>query len=243
MDDLLTLNRAAIVTRLLAGVTHEINNALLIIGGTAELLESRASRPEEVTRGAARIQVHSGRIGQTLGDLLSFARGDPALDGKVKLQATAAASVALRTYDIKRAGHTVSVLLDGPSCVVGGSGVLLQQAVLNLILNAEQALTGSRGGAITVSLERQEGYADLRVADTGPGVPAEQRARILDANAGANVRRPGAGLGLMATRRIAELHRGTLIVEDGTPGAAVVLRLPLADSGTATSAAPSGPHR
>jgi signal transduction histidine kinase len=228
-DDLLTLNRAAIVARLLAGVAHEVNNALLVISGTAELLEDRTGSPEAIGRGLERIRFQTTRAAGAIAEVLSFARAAPGTHGPVNLRQVTASAVDLRSYAIGRAGLQVSISApDDVSFIVEGSRVLLQQAVLNLIANAEQALAGTRGGKMSLVLAEREGSAVLRVSDTGPGIPGEERERIFEPFVTTRAREEFTGLGLPATRRIAEAHGGSLALAaaDAT-GSTFVLTLPL----------------
>jgi signal transduction histidine kinase len=225
--DLLALNRAATTARLLAGLAHEVNNALLVVGGTAELMADQTDKPEAIERGVARISAQVVRAAGAIGEVLGFARGAPDARGRVNLRDMVAGAVGLRAYAIGRAGLTVRFTApDHRSFIVEGSRVLLQQAVLNLIMNAEQALKGSKG-AIRIELAERDGCAVLRVADTGGGVPADQTARIFEPFVTSGAPWESTGLGLPAARCIAGMHGGTLALEGTDAGASFVLTLPL----------------
>jgi signal transduction histidine kinase len=227
-EDLLTLNRAVIVARLLAGVAHEVNNALLVISGTAELLEDKTGSPEAVAKGLDRIRSQTTRAAGAIAEVLSFARGAPRTHAPVNLREAAASSIDLRSYAIGRAGLQVAFSApDDVSFIVEGSRVLLQQAVLNLIANAEQALAGKRGEKIAIGLSEQEGNAVLRVSDTGPGIAEAERERIFEPFVTTRAREEFTGLGLPAARRIAEAHGGTLALAADAIGSTFVLTLPL----------------
>ena len=226
--DLVTLNRAATVARLLAGVTHEVNNALHVISGSAELMEENPAAVETVAKGAARIRAQTARAAGAIAEVLAFARDDPEARGRVNVREIAARAVALRKFSVGRAGLTMA--FDAPETVsflADGSRVLLQQAVLNLIANAEQALAGQRGGAITVSLSADDRSMTLRVSDNGPGVAADQRERIFDPFVTSRSRVESPGIGLTAARHIASTHGGSLALEDVPSGASFALKLPL----------------
>jgi signal transduction histidine kinase len=227
--DLVTLNRAATVARLLAGATHEVNNALHVISGTAELMEENPAAADAVAKGAGRIRSQTARAASAIAEVLAFARDNPDARGRVNVRDIAARSVALRKFSIGRAG--LSIAFEAPEStgfIADGSRVLLQQAVLNLIANAEQALAGQRGGAINVSLAADDRTMTLRVSDNGPGVDADRRDRIFDPFVTTRSRQEFTGIGLTAARHIAETHGGSLTLEDAPSGASFVLRLPLA---------------
>ena len=105
---------------------------------------------------------------------------------------------------------------------VEGSALLLHQALLNLIVNAEQALAGRPGGAIAVDVERQSGWVQVSVSDNGPGVAPEIVATMFDPFVTTRSRDEASGIGLTVAREIAERHGGTLTHEsrpaEGTRG-------------------------
>jgi signal transduction histidine kinase len=227
-DYLLTLNRATVVARLLAGTAHEVNNALLVISGTAELLEDRTESPDAVGKGLDRIRAQTSRAAGAIAEVLSFARGAPGTRGAVNLREAVASAVALRSYAIGRAGLNVSFAAPRDvSFIVEGSRVLLQQAMLNLIANAEQALAGMRGATIAITLSAQDGDAVLSVSDTGPGIPEAERERIFEPFVTSRARNEFPGLGLPAARQIAEAHGGTLALTGESSGSTFVMSIPL----------------
>jgi two-component system NtrC family sensor kinase len=228
-EDLLSLNRAATVARLLAGVAHEVNNALQVIGATAELLEDRPGLPDSLIKGLQRIRSQGARAAGAVSDVLSLTRERPDLHSRINLRDIVSRAVALRTYSIARAGLTMA--FDAPDTVafiVEGNRVQLQQAVLNLIANAEQALAGTRGGAIRVEMTDENEQILIRVTDNGPGVPPELRDRIFEPFVTTRSRLDGSGLGLTAARMVAEGHGGSLVLEHPERGASFALRVPRA---------------
>src|SRR5262245_8137775 len=170
IDDLITLNRSATVARLMFGAVHEVNNALQVIGGTTELLQLSSDLTGPVVDGLKRIHVQNVRAAAALAEVMVFARQKSDAHGVVNLRDVVARSVALRAYAIGRARLAIAqhAPADG-RLTVYGSVVLLQQALLNLIVNAEQALTGRSGGAIAVDVERGDAWVSVTVSDDGAG--------------------------------------------------------------------------
>jgi signal transduction histidine kinase len=229
-DDLVTLNRAATVARLLAGVAHEVNNALLVISGNVELLEDPPPSAEALEKGLNRIKTQSARAAAVIAEVLTFSRDSPEGESRINLREVIDSAVNLRTYAISRGGHRIEVsAADGPSFVVHGNRVLLLQAILNLVTNAEQALAGTRGGMIRVDASAVDGRAQIRVSDTGSGVPSDQRHRIFEPLMTTRARTESSGLGLAAARTIAERYGGTVALEDSGSGAVFVIELSLAN--------------
>jgi signal transduction histidine kinase len=226
-DDLITLNRSATVARLLAGVVHEVNNALQVIGGTTELLQDLPGLSEPVLKGLQRIHAQNTRAAAALSEVMMFSRQKNDVHGIVNMREVMSRSVALRAYAISRA--RLSIAQQAPSdgrVSVEGSATLLQQALLNLIINAEQALDGRPSGTISVEVDRDGESVRVRVSDDGPGIDASVASMMFEPLVTTRPRDQASGIGLAVARAIAEMHGGTLTCESRSPGAAFVLRIP-----------------
>lgn len=229
-DVLLGLNRSVTVARLLTGAIHDVNNALQVIAGSIELLEGRTDLPEQVTRGLARMRNQSGRAAAALERVTSFTKAPVDDTAVVNLRDIAQRCVGLREFAVRRARLSIRLSGDGEGVVnaalnVSVNRTQIEQAVLNLIVNAEESLAAATG-EIDVRVAAEEGWALVRVADNGPGVPAAFADRIFEPFAAASAEQHTAGLGLWAARTIAARHGGTLTQEITASGAAFVLRLP-----------------
>ena len=224
---LLALNRSTTAARLLPVVIHEINNALQVISGTVELLEARTDLPPATKPALERLRNQSTRMAATLTDVQQFTRASMHEMGTVNLRDLAEHSAALRAFAVRRAGLTISVTADPGDFLVTGNRGQLQQAVLNLIANAEQALAPLRRGAIRLHVEGTDDSVTLRVADEGPGVAIQPREAAFDPFTTTRDPWEGAGLGLWAVRKIADAHGGRVAIE-GENGNVFALRLPRA---------------
>ena len=225
-DVLIALNRSATAARLLSGAVHEVNNALQVISGTVEILQSRTDLGDPVTRALERIRAQSARAAGALADVLVFTKGSVDETVPVDLRETITYCLGVRRFAIHRAGLAVRFEPNpDENYVVLGTRSLIQQAVLNLIMNAEQALAGSRS-TIDVELRKNGGGVEVRVSDEGSGVLLEPRERAFEAFVSTRDPWQGAGLGLWAARVIAETHQGTLTIEERPAGAVFLMRLP-----------------
>jgi signal transduction histidine kinase len=120
---------------------------------------------------------------------------------------------------------------------------LVGQALANVIDNAIKYGTPPASGEaaspaiLDVRISRRADTAEIVVADSGPGIPASERARALQrfTRLDASRSRPGTGLGLSLVAAVVRIHGGTLLLEDNSPGLKVVLRLPLATAGAAVA--------
>jgi signal transduction histidine kinase len=228
-DDLVTLNRSATVARLVSGAVHEVNNALQVIGGTTELLHDLPGLSDPMLKGLQRIHEQNARAAAALAEVMTFSRQKHDVRGVVNLRDMISRSVALRAYAISRARLTIAHHTPSEGRFsVEGSAALLQQALLNLIINAEQALEGRSGGRITIDTDRDGEMIRVRVIDDGPGVDGSIASSMFEPFVTTRPRDQASGLGLASARAIAEVHGGTLTHENRSPGAAFVLRIPAA---------------
>jgi signal transduction histidine kinase len=220
--------------RFVADASHEIRTPTAIIRASAEVLQ----REELVLPGgrelADDIVAEADRLGRLVEELLALAASERGALG-VQRRPIDLAEVAVAT--VRRAGPLAAeqgIDLAGPAGSVPALPVLgdadrLVQLLLVLVDNAFRV--SPAGGHVAVTVARDGRHGQVAVSDQGPGVPADQRERIFEPFARIPRGRPrsrGSGLGLAIARRIAELHDGTLTVEDGPGGGArFVLELPI----------------
>jgi signal transduction histidine kinase len=227
-DVLVALNRSATTARLLSGVIHEVNNALQVISGTVELLQTRPDVPPTMNTSLERLSKQTARAAQVLSQVLVFTRGSVADAALVNMREVAEHSLELRAFSIKRASLTSKLVApENTRFNVMGNRALLQQALLNLIVNAELALAGSKG-EIVVDLSAGDGWVVTRVIDQGPGVAAEIKPTAFDAFASTREPWEGAGLGLWAAKTIATMYGGDVTQETTPAGATFALKIPQA---------------
>ena len=228
-DDLVTLNRSATVARLVAGVFHELNNSLQVIGGLAELLQDTPGLPNSVTDGLRRIHAQNAKAGIAIAELMAFVRQKTDVAGRVNMRDLTTRAIGLRAFALGRARLTMSFEPPKTGVVdVNGHASLLIQAVLNLIVNAEQSLAGQQGGTIRIEMELPQGWVVVRVVDNGRGIDEAIVDQLFEPFMTTRSRDDSSGLGLCVARQIAEQHGGSLTVEPSTAGASFSLRLPAA---------------
>jgi two-component system NtrC family sensor kinase len=224
---------------LLAGVAHEMNNPLSIVIGHAVLLEEEAEEAGSALLAdrAERIRLAAERCGRTVSTFLLMAsqRGiqrERVKPGSLLRSVLDLIDDAASAGDIE-IGYEVSANLPA----VLGDPDQLHHVLANLIMNAIQALQDTPAPRqIRVTAVTAGALLEIAVSDNGPGVPEDIRGRIFDPFF--TTKKPGAGtgIGLAVSRGIAEAHGGGLVLASSAPhGARFVLRLPLADSESATT--------
>lgn len=225
-DQVLRSARLASVGRLAAGVAHEIGNPLAAILGLIELSrdeEDDAARDEFL----ARIQKETERINGIIRDLLDFARQgeEEEVRGSADLARVIEDAVQLVApqKDMRTLSIEQRVEEDVPR--VRGSADRLSQVVLNLLLNAADAMNGE--GEVTVELSSEDDVVVLVVSDSGPGIPEDVLTDIFEPFVTTKPVGQGTGLGLAVCHTIIERLGGT-IQASNADGARFEIRIPAA---------------
>ena len=230
-EELRRTERMAGLGATLAGVAHELNNPLAAILGFAQLLLKKEMDAES-RLALETIDHEAARAGRIVRDLLTLARKpDAERRGRINLNDVVGYILGTRRYALETHGIACISALDPALPPVAGHRTQLEQVVLNLLNNAEQALRSSGEGAGRVSIRtRVEGAAVvLEIEDDGPGIPDETRDRIWEPFWTTKTLGAGTGLGLTVVRDIVASHGGEITVapaSDDGEGARFIVRLP-----------------
>jgi signal transduction histidine kinase len=223
--ELVQAEKMAAFGQLGAGITHEVKNPLTAIRGFAQLALHGDGLSSATKEALQIIDRESERCVSILQNFLAFARHDPGKRSLVAVESVAARSVKLMSHQAKTSGITVHEDY-GPTPPVTGSAGQLQQVLLNLLINALQAL-GTRGNVWVSSRTLNDGRAEVQVRDDGPGIPIDAQERIFEPFFTTKPAGTGTGLGLSVSRKIVRDHGGDLLVESSAgQGATFKLRLP-----------------
>jgi len=228
-ERLLRINRLAMQARFVSGMAHEVNNSLQVMGGLVELLTDRSDLPDDVRTRLQRIGDQADRAGGVVRQVLSYTRGEEGHRQRVDLVTVIERAVALRRYQLGRLG--VDLTWDAgasPRVAVEGDEPQLQQALLNLIVNAEEALEAVPERRLRITVDADEARVRCAVADSGPGIDAALRERVFEPFFTTRRAASNVGLGLPAVAAIVAAHRGRVQVSDGRSGATLILELPRA---------------
>jgi signal transduction histidine kinase len=231
-QELVRSARLAAVGKMAAVITHEVRNPLSSIGLNAELLDEELGKvaagtsPDEARTLLVAMQKEVDRLTDITEEYLRFARlPRPRLE-KEQLADIASGLVEFQKGELETRGIHVQAELARDLPPVMADEAQIRQALLNLVRNAAEAMSPG-GGTLRLSTARgKNGSVEVRVADTGPGIPPEHLDRIFEPFF--STKDGGTGLGLALTQQIVVEHGGKLHVESSASGTTFVVELPVA---------------
>jgi two-component system NtrC family sensor kinase len=225
---------------LLAGVAHELNNPLAIVMGRASLLEEKCATQPELQADAQRIREAAERCGRIVRTFLNMARSRPSQRSPVSINEMVRAAADMLQYGYRTHGIELEMDLTDALPSVTADGDQIGQVVMNLLVNAQQALAGAQGTrcvrvqtGLEPRRESREPRVWLRVSDNGPGVSGAARERVFEPFFTTKPEGVGTGLGLAVSRSLARDHGGDLMLEAASPQGGACFRLSLPISGVA----------
>jgi signal transduction histidine kinase len=220
---LLQAEKMAALGQTISGVAHELNNPLATILTWAERLSQNTSLDASVRRGLETILGESERAARIVRNLLTFARKRRTTRVMVDVNQVIQETLALRAYEQRRSNITVIPALAAGLPVVFGDGHQIQQVLLNLMINAEQAMVSTNGRGVLVVrtwYEADRHSVIFEINDDGPGIPEELQPKIFDPFFTTKEVGQGTGLGLTVAYAIVQEHGGRIRLESRADGGA-----------------------
>ncbi len=200
-------SRLAAISRITGGVAHEIKNPLNAISLRLDLLRAKLGEPDEELAGEIDIlSKEVRRLDRVVKTFLDFSRPVDVKLTEVDLVALAREVSDLTTPQAGLANIQVWFEAAAEAAPIRGDADMLKQAILNLVLNAIEAM--KNGGNLWLRVSREENLVVLNVSDDGPGIPAEARDKVFQLYFTTKAR--GSGIGLAMTYRAVQLHNGTI---------------------------------
>lgn len=227
--ELIQSTRLSAIEQLATGLAHEIHNPLTIISGKAQVLllkKDKKGYDEKVEEVLKTIVKQTKRAADITRKLLMFSQGKGSTREPISFEAMVNDTVALVSYQttlddvriVKQIDHHLPVFYGNPSA--------FREIFLNLFLNAVQAVGKSGTVQIGVHYKSLDRTIEIRVSDTGAGIPKEHLNQIF--NPFFTTRKDGTGLGLFVTQQIVHKYGGSVHVESKVgEGTIVIVELPL----------------
>jgi len=236
-EDMRRADRLSALGELSAGMAHELKNPLGVIKSSAEILTKKLDANEAAGRLASAISEEAGRLEKLLEAFLKFARPGPPQMEPCNLNDAVDKVLTLLEPQITKEGITVEKRLDPALPSIYTDGNQFQQVLVNIIINAAQAMPG--GGRLAITTGKAVEYSPMEpskrndvvvvaVSDTGVGISPELRDRIF--NPFFTTKEKGTGLGLTIAHRIVEALGGWVKIEEARPSGTVFrIYLPMND--------------
>lgn len=215
---------------LAAGLAHEVKNPLSTMSVNLQLLAEDFAKPgtplEERTARRARLLLGEvRRLDGIVNDFLALARGYEVLPQSVDLQFLVAELVRFSDAENARLGIEARFSVNADARHVVADPKFLRLALMNLVVNAQQAMA-ENGGELLIETRRRDAQVELRVTDTGPGIPRQTLDKIWQPFF--STKEGGTGLGLPSTRRMIEEMGGDVrVVSEPGRGTRFILTLPV----------------
>ena len=237
---LLQTEKMAALGQTISGVAHELNNPLATILSWAERLSEHADGNAPLKRGLDVILSESERAARIVRNLLTFARKRQSTRALVDLNEIIRETLNLRAYEQRITNITVIPALAAGLPAVFADGHQVKQVLLNLLMNAEQAMLGANGrGTIVIRTwhDSAKQMVVMEVNDDGPGVAEDVKGKIFDPFFTTKEVGKGTGLGLTVAYAIVQEHGGRIRLESRPgAGASFFVEFPMSPVGTAAPA-------
>jgi signal transduction histidine kinase len=244
-DQLTESQRLATIGTIAAVIAHEFNNLLTPICSYSQyaLSSAESDSPDMplIRKALSKAFASSTKAGKICASMLALARGESSF-GHVSVQQLVDEVLQVLAREPQKDGIALRVQVQ-PDLSVEGDTVQLEQVLLNLLINARQAMLG-KGGSLTIKASSEEGgQVKIQVIDTGAGIPAALLGRIFEPffttkDASKKGEAKGSGLGLHICREIIEHHQGRIeVTSELGRGTTFSIYLPTAKSGKGRNAA------
>jgi signal transduction histidine kinase len=219
------LERAAQAGMIATGLVHDSRNMLAVVAGNCQLALGVIADPA-ARELVERAHASASKAASVLQDFMTFVRGGRPNSGPCRADHCARDAVHFLETAARASDVFIARDID-PLLEVDIDPAILMQALVNLIMNAVQALEA--GGTVTVKARRTGQRVAIRVIDDGPGVPASLRPALFEAGGTGREDRGGTGLGLFITRHMLERCGAQLVCEyTGAAGTTFRIDLPVA---------------
>ena len=219
--------KMAAVGTLSAGLAHEVKNPLSAVLGYTQLSKRKLDQPEALKQHLDTIETETRRCNEIIGNLMQFSRQEKGEHSPISVNEVVEKSIAIVNHQLALTDVKIeSELADSLPDTLGNANQL-QQVLMNLMINAQQAM-GKDGGTVDLATLVERDSVLITVSDTGPGIEADIATKIFEPFFTTKPAGQGTGLGLSVTYGIIKDHGGDISVERAEGGGAkFVISLPL----------------
>jgi signal transduction histidine kinase len=212
-----------------AGIAHEVKNPLAGILGVTQLSLMSAENGSEGEKNLKMIEKETRRCKEIIENLLKFARQEKSERKAIQIQTVIEDAFDLLRHQLEVHQVSLKKEVDEGLPMIMANGNQLQQVIVNLVINAQQAMD-EEGGVVKITAHRRNDHVTVEVEDDGPGIPPDVQEKIFDPFFTTKRGKKGTGLGLSVTYGIVRDHQGTIKVESEVGrGTLFVLAFPVAD--------------
>ena len=208
---LLRYERLAAVGQVIAGIAHDIRNPLAVLSSMTLHLKEKFEGSASVSKEVETITTQTNRLKRLMNDILDYAKGYTLVKQAIEPKGFLEQCLKLVQTQVGASHRNVQVRwkMSLPVVSFEADRERLEQVLLNLILNAYEAL--EKGGVLTLGFESTDQMVCLKVEDNGPGIPEGAIARLFEPFF--TTKKYGSGLGLSLSQKIVEAHGGKIEVE------------------------------
>jgi signal transduction histidine kinase len=226
---MMTQAKLASIGKLSSNIAHEINNPILAISNSIQVLKKNIKRKSELVNDAIEIsESEIDRIRKIISGLLDFHRS------KKEFTPLNVKEVILQTLEVlkwsEKLKSTKIIYKIRKDCFVYGSSVKLEEVFMNLILNAVEAMDGTADkNILKIEVQQTKGknFVEIHFIDNGPGLSAEVKNSLFEPFVSTK-ENTGVGLGLYITYKLVNIHHGEIIYnENHKEGAHFIIKLPV----------------
>ncbi|WP_374079643.1 ATP-binding protein [Bdellovibrio bacteriovorus] len=228
---ILASSRLASLGEMAAGIAHEINNPLAIIGGNLGILRKMMAQKglgedSDLTKKVDSLENVVHRIAKIIRGLRTYAReSDLSGEEPTKVEALIDDTMAFCSEKFHSEGVEVVISLE-PQLIVNVRPYQISQVLLNMLNNALDAVLASRIKKVTIEAQKRNGGIEISVSDTGPGVPYHLRTKIMEPFFTTKEVGKGVGLGLSISQGIIQSHNGKFYLDENSAKTRFVIWLP-----------------
>ena len=209
-----------------AGIAHEVKNPLAGILGLTQLSLRKAEKDTPVHENLTIIEKEANRCATIIQNLLKFARQEKVAFESVNLNQVAKDAMAIVEHQLEMNKVKLRKEFAPDLAAIPGNANQIQQVLINLMINAQQAMEGNPGQVTVKTVSSNASHVQVQVRDDGPGIPEDLQAKIFEPFFTTKEVGKGTGLGLSVSYGIIKEHKGDIQVES-SPETGTIFKITL----------------